>query len=116
MSKPNRTGLIQGSFYLATGLWPLFHRRSFEAVTGPKTDWWLVETVGILVSAIGSSLLLAHRSESQLPSKVLGLGAAAGLAFLEMKQVAERRISPVYLVDAAVELGLCGAWLARGRA
>jgi hypothetical protein len=43
----------QAAYYLMTGLWPLFHRRSFEAVTGPKTDYWLVRTVGVLVAAIG---------------------------------------------------------------
>ncbi len=34
---------------MATGLWPLVHRRSFEAVTGRKTYWWLVNTVGSLL-------------------------------------------------------------------
>ena len=37
----------QGAYYVASGLWPIFHRRSFEAVTGPKKDWWLVVTVGV---------------------------------------------------------------------
>ena len=40
----------QGGYYAITGVWPLVHMRSFEAVTGPKQDHWLVHTVaGLLV-------------------------------------------------------------------
>lgn len=30
--------VLQGAYYLATGVWPLVSRRSFERVTGPRTD------------------------------------------------------------------------------
>lgn len=40
---------FQGIYYVASGLWPLLHMRSFEAVTGPKRDKWLVNTVGALI-------------------------------------------------------------------
>ena len=41
--------LAQGLCFTATGLWPLMHMPSFEAVTDPKEDKWLVRTVGVLV-------------------------------------------------------------------
>jgi len=67
----------QGLFYVITGVWPLLHRRSFEAVTGPKQDWWLVKTVGVLVSTIGASLLLASRTRTQREETLaLALGSA----------------------------------------
>jgi hypothetical protein len=34
--------LVQGAFYVATGVWALVDLDSFMAVTGPKTDLWLV--------------------------------------------------------------------------
>lgn len=34
----SRLAAAHGLFHVATGLWPLPHYRSFEAVTGPKTD------------------------------------------------------------------------------
>jgi protein-S-isoprenylcysteine O-methyltransferase Ste14 len=34
----------------------LVSRRTFEAVTGPKADFWLAQTVGVLVACIGSAL------------------------------------------------------------
>src|SRR5689334_22911224 len=50
---------IQGLYFLATGVWPLFHIESFLAVTGPKTDLWLVQTVAALLVVAGGVLLIA---------------------------------------------------------
>ncbi|VTR52312.1 Uncharacterised protein [Sphingobacterium thalpophilum] len=46
---------IQGIYYCLTGIWPVIHISSFMAVTGPKTDLWLVKMVGLLSLAIGLS-------------------------------------------------------------
>ena len=32
---------LQGAYYAATGVAPFVSRRAFEAVTGPKLEWWL---------------------------------------------------------------------------
>ena len=42
----DRVLLAQGGYYVATGVAPFISRRLFEAITGPKSDWWLVQTVG----------------------------------------------------------------------
>jgi hypothetical protein len=39
----------------------LVSRRTFEAMTGPKADFWLAQTVGVLVACIGSALVLAGK-------------------------------------------------------
>ena len=52
---------LQGAYYLVTGLWPVIDMRSFELITGPKTDDWLVRTVGVLAASIGLTLLVAAR-------------------------------------------------------
>lgn len=102
----------QGIYFVLAGLWPLLHRRSFEAVTGPKTDWWLVQTVGVLVTAIGASLLQSQRRAERKPETVsLAVGSALGLAAIEAVYSAKRTIRPIYLGDAAVELLLAAAWL-----
>jgi hypothetical protein len=49
--------VVQAAYYLITGLWPLVSLRTFEMVTGPKTDDWLVRMVGLLAAAIGAALL-----------------------------------------------------------
>ena len=37
---------IQGVYFALTGIWPLLDLSSFQWVTGPKQDLWLVQTVG----------------------------------------------------------------------
>ena len=102
---------VQGAFYLATGLWPLLHRRSFEAVTGPKKDWWLVQTVGVLVTAIGASLVAAtQHSDVGKETRILAAGSALGLAGIDAVHVSKRTIGPIYLADMAAELLLAWAW------
>jgi hypothetical protein len=104
---------VQGAWFAATGVWALVDIRSFQAVTGPKTDLWLVKTVGVLVTSIGATLLLAGSRRRIAPeTAVLGATSAAALAGIEAWYVARKRIAKVYLGDAAVELGLAGAWLA----
>ena len=103
--------LIQGVFYLATGVWPLFDLVSFQLVTGPKTDLWLVRTVGVLVAVVGSVLLLAYRSRRITDEIiVLAVGSALGLAAIDLVYALSGRISAVYLADAAVEVGLALMW------
>ena len=45
---------FQGGYYLIMGAWPLVSLETFEMVTGPKTDHWLVQTVGALVAFGGT--------------------------------------------------------------
>ena len=97
----------QGLYYLASGLWPLFSMRSFERVTGPKTDKWLVQMVGLLAATIGGSLLIGARGE-EIDDGVVTLAAASALSFagIDIVHAARRRISPIYLGDALVELAI----------
>ena len=105
----------QGGYYLATGLLPFASRRAFEAVTGRKREWWLVQTVGLLVTAVGGALLVAARRGSTSPEVVgIAAGGAASLAAIDVVYVARGRIAPSYLADAAVQLGLLGALAQRG--
>ena len=103
--------LIQGFFYLATGLWPLLDITSFQGVTGPKTDLWLVRSVGVLVTVVGLVLVLAWRRR-QLSDEivVLAVGCALGLAGIDIVYSLAGRISAVYLADAGAELGLAALW------
>lgn len=103
---------VQGVLYVVTGLWPLAHMPSFEAVTGPKTDDWLVFTVGLLLAVIGAVALASVVRRVIDPLVVmLASGAALSLAAIEIVFVLNKTISPIYLADAVVELLLAGALL-----
>ncbi len=111
------TALAQGVYFVATGLWPILHLRSFEVVTGPKVDGWLVKTFGALVGSVGGALILgAVESPASRTLRALGVGSAAALALADVIYVAKGRIARVYLLDAAVELALVGAWVLSERA
>jgi hypothetical protein len=101
--------LVQGGYYVATGVLPFVSRRAFEAATGPKREWWLVQTVGALVTVIGG-VLISGAARRQGSPELLGLaaGSAAALAGIDVVYVARRRISPNYLADAAVQVALLG--------
>jgi hypothetical protein len=96
--------LAQGGYYALTGLWPGVGIRTFERVTGPEVDRWLIQTVGVLVLAVGAALGLAgirHRVTPELA--LLAASSAAGLAAIDAVYVARRRIAPIYLLDALAE-------------
>jgi hypothetical protein len=107
----DRALLAQGGYYLATGVAPFVSRRMFEAVTGPKREWWLVQTVGGLVSAVGATLATSALRKEPAPTEVVGLavGCAATLMIIDVYYVARGRIAPSYLADAAVEAALVAA-------
>jgi hypothetical protein len=112
------TALAQGSFYLASGLWPVVHLASFMAVTGPKTDLWLVQSFGIVVAAVG--VVFTWRSIQRRvddATRQFGLVTSLALAAIDFWFVLTGAISAIYLVDGAAEVALAAAWLwpAQGR-
>lgn len=95
----------QGAYYLFTGAWPLVSMGSFELVTGPKLEHWLVHTVSLLALAIGASLAAAARTgEAAMSIRVLALGTAVAFASMDFFYVSVGRISAVYLLDGVAEL------------
>lgn len=104
--------LVQGLYFLVTGIWPLLSMKTFLLVTGPKTDLWLVKTVGLILAVVGAVLVLAQvNAEINTPVIVLAIGSALSLALVEVVYVAKRVISPIYLLDAFVELILIVWWV-----
>jgi hypothetical protein len=102
---------LHGTFNLVTGLWAPLHRRSFEAVTGPKLDYWLVNTVaGLLVTNGLVQLTAPTTSEGHAMARRLGIGTAGTLVTIDVVYGVKGRISPVYLLDALVELAWITAW------
>jgi hypothetical protein len=114
MTSPrSRILAFQSTYYILTGLWPLVHFASFELVTGPKTDDWLVRMVGLLVVLIGVTLAIAVRRGAvhTLEITVLAAGATLAFSFIDIWYALSGRISCIYLADAALELVLLAALL-----
>jgi hypothetical protein len=103
---------LQGIYYLTSGLWPILHMSSFEKVTGPKRDNWLVKTVGALITAIGSTLLFsASREPRSETARSLGISTALALIGIDSIYSIRGTIPKIYLIDAAVEAAIVAALL-----
>lgn len=101
----------QGLYFAATGAWALIDINSFQTVTGPKTDVWLVRAVSVLVLAIGLTLALAAWRLRVGPEvALLAVASAAGLGVVDVVYALDGTIRAVYLADAAVEAALVLGW------
>ena len=116
MDRVRKASFAQGIYYLATGVTPFVSRRGFETITGSKREWWLVQTVGLLVTTVGVGLIGAAARDRVTPElKAIATGCAASLATIDVVHVARGRIATTYLADAAVEVALlAGLWAPRG--
>ncbi|HEY0191502.1 MAG TPA: FAD-dependent oxidoreductase [Kofleriaceae bacterium] len=101
--------LVQGAYYVATGLWPLIHPRSFEAVTGRARQGWLGRALGGAIAVAGAALL-ADRN-----ARRLGLGTAAALGVAGVALAVSRRGTRAYFAEAVLEAGFAAAWLNQPR-
>jgi hypothetical protein len=84
---------------------------SFIAVTGPKTDLWLVRTVSLLIICIGAALLFsAKKNQVTAPIVLLALSGAASLGWVDANYSLRGIIWPVYMMDAFAEALLIVGW------
>jgi hypothetical protein len=80
---------------------------------GPKTDLWLVKTVGVLIAAIGEVLLWSGLAGNVSPGIVLlAITSAAALATVDINYAFKGVISKIYLLDAITEGCLVFFWIA----
>jgi hypothetical protein len=104
--------ILQGIYYLISGVWALVGIRSFQKITGPKEDVWLVKTVGLLVTVVGGVLLSAGlRRETAPEIQALAVGSAVSLGGVGLWYSLRGRISKIYLLDTVAETVLVGLWL-----
>ncbi|WP_201297846.1 hypothetical protein [Nocardia sp. CY41] len=98
-------------FNLVGGLWPLLHRRSFEAVFGPKNDRWLQYTVAGLLAGNGVAQIMATLSPAGVVhARRVGIITAAWLLAIDLTYVPKGDIPKTYLLDAVMEVGWLSAW------
>jgi hypothetical protein len=101
---PRTIARAYGAICIGAGLWPVVQLRSFEAVTGPKVDGWLVKTVGLLLTGIGSVLVAGSR-RPEVAREVLDLGlvTSGSLLAIDVWYASRGRISRIYLLDAILQ-------------
>lgn len=94
----------QAAYYFVTGVWPVLSLRTFEAITGPKIDGWLVRMVGLLAAVIGATIGVAAWHGRRTPEVlVLAFGSALAFAAIDLVYALGGVIAPIYLGDAALQ-------------
>lgn len=94
--------LMQGIYFVVTGIWPLLNMASFITATGPKQDTWLVEMVGLLSASIGLTYIVASLRKHPLPI-LLGYTVSVSFLIMDIVYVARDEMSRIYLLDAAIQ-------------
>jgi len=108
---------VQGTYTLLTATWPLVHIDSFVFITGPKTDIWLVKTVGALLIPIALTLLtyLFVRTDRR-PAALLGGGTALAFICIDSYYALTNVIPDIYLADGVLEIAFLITWVYLGGA
>jgi hypothetical protein len=104
--------VTQAAYIFITAVWPIIHIESFMAVTGPKTDIWLVKTVGALLLPVSICMLSYLRIKTpDTPIFTLGIGIAVAFIIVDVYYSTLDVISDIYLADAAAELLFLIGWI-----
>lgn len=110
MLPASRMATVHGAVNIVGGAWPLLHRRSFEAVFGPKSDRWLMYTVAGLLTSVGCTQLSASTPEDVVHARRVGVLTATTLLVIDVVYVPRGVIRKTYLLDAAAEAALIAGW------
>jgi hypothetical protein len=107
------TVTAQAIYALITGVWPLIHITSFLEVTGPKTDIWLVKTVGALLIPVSAclSLFVFIRALDKRPAVLLGGLCSIAFICIDFYYALTDVISDVYLLDGIIQIGFLVCWI-----
>jgi energy-converting hydrogenase Eha subunit E len=103
--------MAQGAYDMVGGLWPLIHMPSFEAVTGPKEDDWLVRSVAGILLVMGAVLMFdAFRHHVSHSVRIMAGGISAVLAIVALVSSLAGFISLLYFIDGIIHLSFALAW------
>lgn len=111
MTLPRALAVAHAAYYGVTGVWPLLHMPSFEAVLGKKREHWLVQTVSLLMLAIAGGLGSSTRDVPR-PLAVTAALAASGMGAIGLRYGVPGRISRLYVADALLQYGIAAMWSA----
>lgn len=102
--------LFEAIVYVTTGLWPIIHYNSFQKITGPKTDVWLVIVVGWFITMSSAVLFSCYLGGLSDEGLIVALGTPLILGTSDIYYVFKKVISKVYLIDAALEFIIIVFW------
>ena len=107
---PLNLRILHGAYFVFGGAWPLLSLSTFEVVTGPKYDDWLVRSVALLLVVAGIILLTQPKRYIERSAVTLAIGTSFSLGCVAMISSAGGWISSVYFLDGTMHLLFAAAW------
>jgi hypothetical protein len=105
-------GWSHAIYIFITAVWPIIDIESFMMVTGPKTDIWLVKTVGALLIPVAVTMIVNLVAvDNKWPLITLAAGTAIAFICVDCYYALNDVISDIYLADAAVEFIFLIGWI-----
>jgi hypothetical protein len=105
-------GWSHAIYIFITAVWPIIDIESFMMVTGPKTDIWLVKTVGALLIPVSITMMVNLVAvNNKWPLITLAAGTAIAFICVDCYYALNDVISDIYLADAAVEFIFLIGWM-----
>lgn len=103
---------VQGIYTLITAVWPIIHVDSFMEVTGPKTDVWLVKTVGALLIPLAACLMSYLFIETdRRPAFILGTLSCVAFISIDFYYALKDIIPNIYMADGVLQILFLSTWL-----
>jgi hypothetical protein len=109
----SKLALAHGAYLVFAGGWPLLHLKSFEKLTGSRRERWLTKAVGASLANAGIQLIQSALRGGRVRREVRSLAVRMAVTFAAFDFYyagVRRRISPVHLLDGAVQLFFATLW------
>lgn len=106
-------GVTHAAFFLIGGLWPLVDMQSFESVTGPRSDHWLVRSLAGMLIIVGAALIWSvQRGHIDHSMRGVAAGSSGMLALVALISGMNGPVDPVSVIGASLHGVLALCWVA----
>ena len=100
-----RVLVMQGGYYLLTGLWPLIHFGSFADAVALVINPFQAQVFGAVIAVVGGSLIeAARRGPPAAATTALGITVAGAIALVGLLWLPRQAASSALWLDLAVEV------------
>ncbi len=114
MKMPKFTSLVlyaHALYLLIGGAWPLLSLPTFEEVTGPKSDHFLVRTVALILVLVASILFAQRKSPVERSAVFMAMGVSFILGSVAWISAAGGWVWKIYFIDGGIHLLFACAWV-----
>lgn len=101
--------LVQGSYYLLTGIWPFIHFTSYINETGWNENLWLSKMLAVFPLIIGMAFVAQAALRRRKNPALQFLALIAPVVFL-VSDILSGLDGVLYLGDALLQLTFIGCW------